>query len=100
MSIVSLLFEELERRPFPVLGKLVGDFLLYESLLAGFASSFLNGKKVQVDEIPEPDAETLKTVEQLRRQQIISSEERAFLEYFDNMDALRNELALMLGSSD
>ncbi len=62
MEKIRALFAELEKMPFPPLGKNIGDFPLYESLLAGTVASFLEGRKLTLEEIPAPDAETEKGV--------------------------------------
>jgi hypothetical protein len=86
--------ESLRRRPFPRLGKQVGDFPLFDSLRAGATDRYLRGKAVNRAEIPEPDLETLEAVTALRlkaRAQL-SEEERDFLEYFEHMEQVRAAL--------
>jgi hypothetical protein len=83
--------ESLRRRPFPRLGKQVGDFPLFDSLLAGVADRYLMGKAVNRAEVPEPDLGTLEAESALRlkaRAQL-SAEERDFLEYFEHMERVR-----------
>jgi hypothetical protein len=90
----TAIFESLLRRPFPRLGKQVGDFPLYDSLLAGLAGRYLKGKVVNQSEVPEPDRGTLEAVTALRlkaRAQL-SEEERDFLEYFEHMEDVRAAL--------
>ena len=51
-------FNELKKLPFPAMGKIVSDFVFYDSLLAGVASSFLRGASIQPNEIPGPDEQS------------------------------------------
>src|SRR5262245_22340747 len=67
IQTIKLLWEALENAPFPELGKQVGGFALYDSLLAGTAKSVLTGSKVKPADIPLPDEETREVVKQIRK---------------------------------
>ena len=86
---IQQIYERLRATPFPVLGKTVGDFALYDSLLAGCADRAARGEPVAVAEIPIPDSETAACVNELRRKQILGPEERDFLSYFDLLEQMR-----------
>lgn len=89
MTDISELYETLRRLQFPMLGKEVGDFPLYDSLLAGCVDRASRGQRVDASEVPVPDRETVRQVERLRRKDHLSKEEAKFLEYFDVLDRLR-----------
>ena len=74
---ISVLFEELRNTPFPELGKIVGDFPLYDALVAGTASSFLRGAKVDREAIPQPDPETNAMLTSLRKKHRLDAKEAA-----------------------
>jgi hypothetical protein len=86
--------EKLRRLPFPKLGKQIGDFPLYDSLLAGVADRYIRGRPVDRSEIPEPDLETLDAVAALRAKAAadLSEEEKQFLEYYEHMEHVRGVL--------
>jgi hypothetical protein len=85
-------FETFKKMPFPKLGKTVGDFPLYDSLLAGTVASFLDGAKLDLASIPAPDAETEETVRALRRKSRLSVQEAEFVKYVDFLEQLRVEI--------
>lgn len=83
------LYERLRSLPFPALGKEVGDFPLYDALLAGCADRAFRGQRVDAAEVPMPDEETEKQVDLLRKKGRLSEEETTFLAYFDVLERLR-----------
>jgi hypothetical protein len=89
VSEIQELFDRLRRAPFPTLGKRVGDFPLYDSLLAGCAERACRGEVVPPSEIPVPDDETSRCVAELQQRSDIRQEERAFLQYFDLLEQIR-----------
>lgn len=89
MKTVKLLYEQFRALPFPALGRSIGDFPLYEALLAGCASRLANGYLLDISTVPSPDEETLKAVTEFRAKTSLSDDERAFLEYFDLMEEIR-----------
>jgi hypothetical protein len=89
---IALLYESFKRLPFPALGGQIGDFPLYDSLLAGFAHSFLTGSKPDAASIPLPDSGTIQKVRNLRRKKNLSEEERLFINYFESIESLRSAL--------
>ncbi len=52
--------------PWPALANNVGDFALYDSLLAGCADRVVRGGLLDVSKIPVPDAETVAYTSELR----------------------------------
>jgi hypothetical protein len=90
---IKVLYETIMRQPFPSLGKRIGDFPLYDSLLMGIAASYLEGVGIKASEIPVPDGETEQDVSVLRRKtHSLSEEEKEFLAYFDSLESLRKSL--------
>lgn len=93
MSDIKTLYERLRALPRPSLANRIGDFPLYESLLAGCADRVAGGGLLDLSRVPAPDAETATQVEQLRRKGNCTEEELAFLEYFDLLEELRLALS-------
>jgi hypothetical protein len=90
MTLVKDLYRRLEATPFPRMGGIVGDFLLYDSILAGYASRLAKG--APVDEVAadlEADHGTLQTVAALRAKKGRTEEEQEFLDYFDLLEEIR-----------
>jgi hypothetical protein len=93
MSDVKTLYKRLRAKPWPILAREVGDFALYESLLAGCADQVMRGGLIDVSKVPTADEETLVRVRALRAKADKSLEETAFLEYFDLLEEIRSSLA-------
>jgi hypothetical protein len=89
------LYERLRGLPWPTLGATVGDFALYEALLAGCADTAVRGGTLDMSKVPEPDEETINKVRVLQKKDDPTSEEKAFLDYFE----LLEEIRLALGGS-
>lgn len=89
MQDIKQLYERLRQMPFPTLGKEVGDFPLYDSLLAGYAERVSQGQQVNPSEVPLPDEETVKYVRELGARKTLSATERAFLEYFELLEQIQ-----------
>jgi hypothetical protein len=89
MGGIKVLFDNLRRSPFPALGKRVGDFPFYDSLLAGCADRASRGERIPRSEIPVSDEETARFVSELRKKSATTDEERAFLQYFDLLEQIR-----------
>jgi|SRR2546426_6180359 len=90
MATIKELYGRLLATPFPRLGGLVGEFLLYDSTLAGYASRLAEGATVdQVAARIEVDDETLQTVATLRAKKGRTEEEQEFLDYFDLLEEIR-----------
>jgi hypothetical protein len=66
---------------------------LYESLLAGCADRVVHGGLLDTSEVPLLDRETVTHVAMLRTKDDRSTEETAFLEYFDLLEEIRSALA-------
>lgn len=94
------LFEEFTKAPFPQLGRVVGDFGLYDSLLSGTVSAFLDGAKVDVSRIPSPDGATTELCESLKGKTGLDVHEAEFLEYVRLLDELRGALDEALRAGD
>lgn len=78
--------------PFPSLGKRVGDFPLFDSLLAGIASRAAEGELIRADDVPTLDAESRRMISELREKLHLSEEEKYFLLYFRHLEALSDLL--------
>jgi hypothetical protein len=89
---IRVLFEEFKSTPFPQLGKVVGDFALYDSLMAGTVSSFLDGDKVDLEDIPVPDKETEETLNVLEKSPKLDEQEADFVKYAQLLHTLREEI--------
>jgi hypothetical protein len=94
-------YEHLYHMPFPNLGKVVGDFPMYEMLLTGVANSYIAGRTLALDDLPAPDDGTFEAVLELRQKQSLTDEEQSFLEYFEVLETLQAllEQALQSGNS-
>jgi hypothetical protein len=71
------------------MGKQVGDFVLYDSLLSGMAASLLEGRKVQPYDVPGPDRESSEEANRIRCLSEPNEEQLEFLRYFQLLDRLR-----------
>lgn len=89
---VDATYRRLREMPFPSRGRHIGDFPLYDALLAGIADRYCQGQAVRAKEIPVPDRETVAWVESHRGQEGLTTEEREFLEYFELLESLRKLL--------
>jgi hypothetical protein len=89
MNDMKLLYARLCAMPFPVLGKSIGHFAFYDSLLAGLASRAAQSSPVNEAEVPLPDQETIAQVTKLRAKGYRSPDEIAFLNYFDALEEIR-----------
>jgi len=87
-----MVFEKLRQLSFPSFGKKVGNFALYDSLLAGMASRYVQGESLDLSEVPSPDAETLDMVSKLIAKSKLTAEEKGFLDYFYILDSLKSAL--------
>jgi hypothetical protein len=92
MREVGELYAQARRKRFPALGKRVGDFAFYDSLLAGCADRAANGEALDPNEVPIPDDETVRHVEFLREKAGLTNEETEFLEYFDLLEEIRSAI--------
>lgn len=86
---LATLNDRLLQTPFPKLGKEIGDFALYDSFIAGLASSALKGVAIEVAQLSPADEETLSAVERIRAKDTLSPDEKAFLSYFDLLEEIR-----------
>jgi hypothetical protein len=92
-SPIRALYARLRVTPFPDLGKRIGDFVLYDSLLAGCADRAARGEAVPGSEVPVPDEETLRRVDELKRQGHLHDGEAEFLRYFELLEQIRASLS-------
>jgi hypothetical protein len=89
MNDLVEIYKKLGQLPFPVLGKEVGDFVLYDSLLAGCADRLCPGATINASEVPAPDTTSQKHASRLRHKDTLSTDERLFIEYLDLLERLR-----------
>ncbi|MDQ4078710.1 MAG: hypothetical protein M3220_21020, partial [Chloroflexota bacterium] len=94
------LFEELNGTHFPFLGKTIGDFVLYDSLLMGMASSLINGCQTDVDDVLMPDETTLDFVRSIKEKGDLVQIEREFIDYYDGLERLRAEMVRCISESN
>ena len=93
MTRVRPLYERLLAMHAPVLGGRVGDFPLYEAMVAGCASRAASGQPYDVLNVPEPDEVTLAFVTALRNKGERTQDEQEFLAYFDLLEEIRSALS-------
>lgn len=89
LSEIQALYEQLRATSFPALGKQIGDFALYDSLLAGCVDRATRGESIPHADIPMPDDETLRCVGELRLKHELDSDEAEFLHYFELQERIR-----------
>lgn len=89
LSELQALYERLRATPFPALGKQIGDFVLYDSLLAGCADRASRGESIPRADIPVPDDETLRRVGELRLKHELATDEAELLHYFELQERIR-----------
>ena len=90
---IRVLFEQFKTVPFPELGKTVGDFALYDSLMAGTVSSYLDGANIVPEAIPIPDQETERMLKVLKKKVRPTRPEADFLNYAQLLNELRAQVA-------
>jgi len=86
------LYLEARQCPFPRLGRIIGDFVLYDSLLMGVVSCRIAGDHVKALDIPVPDEESLAAAENLRAKSNVTPDEAEFLAYYAMLERLRESL--------
>ncbi len=74
------------------MGKVVGDFGLYDGLLMGVASKYVAGEQVDRERIPPRDGDTEVVVGALRKKPALTAPEKEFLEYCDLLESLASAL--------
>jgi hypothetical protein len=74
---------------FPALGKSIGNFPLYDGIVAGAISSYLQGADVHPADIEPPDHQTLDEITALFSKSELSDDEKYFLEYWRTLEELR-----------
>jgi hypothetical protein len=92
MSKLAELYAVFRTTGFPSMGREVGDFSLYDGLLAGCADRAVRGESVAATEIPSPDSGTASAVSRLRQKTDRSDEENAFLRYYELLEQIRELL--------
>lgn len=93
MTKLQARFDEFQKLAFPKLGKQVGDFPLYDSLIAGAVMTILSGRNIASKELPILDCESTQFIHALRKKVNMSPDEVAFLQYCEALEEL-NQLAL------
>jgi hypothetical protein len=96
MKALRELYRRHRAAKWPKLAGTVGDFGLYDSLVAGVLESALTTGVVK--DVPEPDDVTLRQVAALREAVTITDEEREFLEYFNLLGEISEELKHLDGA--
>jgi hypothetical protein len=86
---IHALFAHLRNTPFPSLGRAVGDFVLYESLLAGTVCTFLAGGQIDPEAVPVPDEETEARLNALAMKSTLDRNETDLLKYAQLLNELR-----------
>jgi hypothetical protein len=89
---IQALYGRLRELPFPALGKQIGEFPLYDGLVAGCADRASRGETVSAAEVPGPDTETLRYVSEVSDRGASGKEELAFIEYFNLLEDVRRAL--------
>jgi hypothetical protein len=89
---IERLYRHVRSLQFPRLGGKIGDFLLYDSLLVGVAQSYTSGEAIDQAILSGPDTKTMEAVAALRHKDLLSEEERQFLDYFEALDSLRQSI--------
>ena len=90
MDDIKRLYAQLRKTSFPAYGKRVGDFVLYDSLLAGYTDRFFQEEFfIDYSNIPDPDRNIWQLVGQLRNKKELQADEREFLCYFDLLEEIR-----------
>lgn len=89
MEDAKKLYERLQALPWPALAGQIGDFALYESLLAGCLHRAANHHLLDLSSLPLPDEETIRAVAEFRSKAQPSAEETEFLEYFELLETIR-----------
>jgi hypothetical protein len=92
MEDVKRLYERLQALPWPALAGRIGDFSLYETLVAGCAHRVVHGQLLDLSTVPLPDEKTLEVIAEIRCNPSPSAEERIFLEYFELLEEIRSAL--------
>jgi hypothetical protein len=92
MKDIKTLYERLRATPSPAPADRVGDFALYESLLAGCADRVASGGLFDISRVPNPDDETVAYVATLREKLERTHEESTLLEYFGLLEEIRSAL--------
>jgi hypothetical protein len=90
MSGPSRLYTRLRSLPFPRLGKEVGDFGLYDDILAGYAQRLEKGSSLA--DMPsdiEADAETMRFVAEIEAKKDRTREEQDLLDYWGVLEEIR-----------
>lgn len=82
--------------PFPKLGKVVGDFVLWDTLLMGIADRVQNSEAVGSDQVPLPDTESRDAIEFIKAKQNRTIEEEEFYEYFLALDEIRRAIMTVI----
>ena len=89
MEDAKRLYERLQALPWPVLAGQIGDFALYESLLAGCLHRAAHHHLLDLSSLPQPDEGTIQAVAEIRLKAQPSAEEIEFLEYFELLETIR-----------
>jgi hypothetical protein len=86
-------FQLMKNSKSPTRAPMVGDLLLYESLLAGVAYNYAAGVRVACEDMPKPDAESIVEIERIRKLEDPSADDIELLQYFDVLERVRHIMA-------
>jgi hypothetical protein len=86
------ILNEFEKVPFPRLGKGLGDFPLYDSLIAGIAYSLVISGKIEPMTVPARDKDAQASFEKLSVKPMLTPDENEFVTYYRLLEDLRQEI--------
>jgi hypothetical protein len=92
MSNILDIYERLKQQTFPSVGKRVGDFPLYDALLAGIADRAVRGERIMPQDLPVLDDECASYINNLRSNDNRSNEDQEFIDYYNILEELCNAL--------
>jgi hypothetical protein len=84
------LYKQFRDLPFPRLGHDIGNFVLFDSQVAGGVDSYLHGKPVHEASLAPPDDDTYQDILALREKTELTEEERSFLGYYEVLEELQS----------
>jgi len=82
-------FKLMKELKIPKRATTIGDFMLYDTLLAGVAYKYAAGLPIARADVPTPDAESVAEVERIRGRGSLGHDDIDLLRYFDNLEKIR-----------
>jgi hypothetical protein len=90
---IKELYERLRALPVSQMAKQdIGSFMLYDALLAGYASRAAEGEVVDPSVVSVPSEETVAQINLLRGKEDLTADEKAYLSHFDLLEEIRSAL--------